>query len=90
MGFSRKILVKVQLDLAGRGWLQYSYFQKRELGIIFEDQQHCLGGEDFIKRDEKEQELKSYVVGGVGHSCGTRTWESHGGQDSSIEHLMPL
>lgn len=28
VGFSRKILVKVQLDLAGRGWLQYSYFQK--------------------------------------------------------------
>lgn len=87
MGFSRKRLVKVQLDLAGVGGSTAAF--RNENRMLFSRISSTVWAVwTFIKRNEKEQGLKSHA-GRVRAQLGTRTWDGHSGHSQVLESLVP-
>lgn len=73
MGFCMQGVVRVMLDLAGRGQPRYSHFWKYEQGTVLNQQP--FGQLDLIRRYEKSRGLKPLVGGSKGTSVGeVRAW----------------
>lgn len=76
MGFCTQGVVRVMLDLAGRGQPRYSHFWKYEQGTVLNQQP--FGQLDLIRRYEKSRGLKPLVGGSKGNSSRDKCWGGSG------------